>query len=1153
MALSTRRASQTRVSQTYEYPFEDIQEEDISSLWLVEDRQISTSHHNDSPTGVASIDHTGNVVFQAKENDGELPKASDLVDPLTASLRHSSRSDEVNILERSNRTQLLIQSKLASCRLNKLKVDDIGLVGRDKEVSILKERLSTMTKIEIEDKEQNSLSPAVSNLVHSKDTKEIVFLKGYSGVGKTSLARSVEKEVRKTPHGCYVEGKFDLNASKTKPYDGIANAFSQLFQWLKARDVEALDKIGQELCAKLGAAVEPLTYLIPELHEIVKDYLPPIYSDDETVGMQERWKFGFRVLTRLLTSKVNPLVIVIDDLQWGDHSSLELIEHLICDVQNPNPLMVIGCYRQNELVDNSDLETMIRSLTEKRTSFFFNITDIEVECCNIEDVSEMISRMMDTDRNDEVKELAELCFRRTLGNPFFAIEFMAMLHREKLLKFNFGTMKWMWDMIVLQDATMSTANVVDLLQARIQNMPQDLRLLLQFASCLGPSFRISTLEMVWKNRLGTSNKQEEKSVSSMIKVIQEELLVESSGEGRFRFVHDNVQDAALHSVSTDIAIFQYELGRLLFDNLSSTELEDDLFDVADLLIKGGKNISAELASYLLAAAQKAKKVAAFHSASTYIASGIGMLPENKWTSHRSLSVKMYVFAAKIEFSIGSIDRSEMYKKEVFLQEGLSLEETLPLRLLEAHRLGSVDMKHEESVDYCLELLDEMGYRFFRFKHFKLLQVLPVLPRTIEVVKNLPEDFHTNLGRMTDKKKKAMAGLLYLLLHSAFLCHRQLLLVLSVCKIVEFTLEHGLCEYSAPAFAWLSGILVTWRQDFKGAAQIAENALAIQQHYGRTNAAMTSYVVYGYCLAWSRPLHECAEPYFQIYISGMREGNIEYSLYALIVHFLLIPYVLGKPLSLMLEECPKILAQAEGLKHSYQTFQTKCYRQVFLNLSQPNCPCPHKLEGESISAEEIEMARKSKDTMLLGLVHYYECQLLLFFDDPSFADRAIKDRDVFSKYCGEDPNIIIETFHRGVCLYTAACRTKKRRYKKYAMVVRKTIAKWKQAGNPNVIYYCFFLDAMHFALKGKHDQADALFQKAIVFVCRSGYLHHAGLFNELYAEFLRDALGDSSEYEFRMFEAIRCYRDWGALAKVQILKKRLMEQSILSCAEDTQDC
>ncbi|KAL3928585.1 MAG: hypothetical protein SGBAC_012588 [Bacillariaceae sp.] len=1120
MPLSAmRRTSQTRVSQNYEYPFEGIQEEDISSLWLLEDTKDSSSDLDGSPVGVASIDQTGNVVFKAKEDREELPRTPDPVDPLT------------------------------------LKVDDIGLVGRDNEVSILKSCLSTTTKNEIENEEKISGTHAVSNLVHSKHTKEIVFLKGYSGVGKTSLARSIEKKVSKTPRGCYIEGKFDLSASKTKPYDGIAKAFSQLFRWLRARDVQALDNIGQELCAKLGAAVEPLTYLIPELHEIVKDYLPPLYSDDETVGMQERWKFGFRVLTRLLTSKVNPLVIVFDDLQWADHSSLELIEDLICDVQNPNPLMVIGCYRSNELSDNSDLEWMVRSLTEKRTSFFFNITDIEVQCCNIEDVSEMIARMMDTDRNEEVKELAELCFRRTLGNPFFAIEFMVMLQREKLLKFNFGTMKWVWDILVLQDATMSTANVVDLLQTRIQSMPNNLRLLLQVAACLGPSFRISTLGMVWENRVGTSTKKEENSVSSILKIVEKELLIEPCGDGRFRFVHDNVQQAALYSVNTDIAIFQYDLGRLLYDNLSSIELEDDLFDVADLLIKGDGTASAELASFCFEAAKKAKKVAAFHSASTYIASGIGMLPTNKWRSHRSLSVKMYVFAAKVEYSIGCIERFEMYKKEVFLQAGFSLHETLPLRMLEVHRLGFVDMKHKEAVDYCLELLDEMGYRFFRFKHFKRLQVLPVLPRTIEVVKQLPKDFHTKLGRMTDEKKKAVASLLYLLHNSAHHCHRPLLLVLSVCKIVEFTLENGLCDYSAPSFATLSAILMNWKSDYEGAAQIAESALALQQHYGRTNAAITSYTVYGYCLAWSRPLHECAEPYFQIYISGMREGNIEYSLYALIVYFLLIPYVLGKPLSQMLEECPKILAQTEDLKQSYHAFQAKCYRQVFLNLSQPHCPHPNKLEGESIDADEIETARKSKNTMVLGLLHYYESQLLLFFDDPSFADRAIKDRELFSEYCGNDPNLFIETFHRGVCLYTAACRTKKRKYKKHALMVRKTIAKWKQAGNPNVLYYCLFLDAMHFALQRKHNQADALFKKAIVFVCRSGYLHHAGLFNELYAEFLMNEIGDSSEYEYRIFEAIRYYGDWGALAKVEILKKRLMDRSIVSLADanDRQDC
>jgi len=329
----------------------------------------------------------------------------------------------------------------------------------------------------------------------SKVKKELVFIKGFSGVGKTSLARTIKQDLDSMEGGRYVEGKFDLNEGKEQPYSGIAKAYSQLIQEIHTNSRDKLLEICQQLSETILSEVEPLTYLIPELELALGEFSTSSYSDEGNIdGMQERWKYSFRVLTRLLTSYVKPLVIVIDDLQWADKASLDLIETLITDSRNINPLMIIGCYRSNEVDQTSDLAKSIQSLEEKKSQFGFNITGIEVESCGTSEVNEMIVKMMDADDEESTRDLADLCFQRTLGNPFFVIEFMSMLQRADMIQFNIGTMKWSYDVSVIEGATFSTSNVAELLKSRMEQMPADVKLLLQVAACLGPTFRVSILE-----------------------------------------------------------------------------------------------------------------------------------------------------------------------------------------------------------------------------------------------------------------------------------------------------------------------------------------------------------------------------------------------------------------------------------------------------------------------------------------------------------------------------------------------------------------------------------------------------------------------------------------------------------------------------------
>lgn len=229
---------------------------------------------------------------------------------------------------------------------------------------------------------------------------------------------------------------------------------------------------------------------------------------------------------------------------------------------------------------------------------------------------------------------------------------------------------------------------------------------------------------------------------------------------------------------------------------------------------------------------------------------------------------------------------------------------------------------------------------------------------------------------------------------------------------------------------------------------------------------------------------------------------------------------------------------------------KSMYQMFLNLrnnQQDAC----LLKGEEYSVEAC-----GNQLALLAWHEFAEFQLLFFYNDPSAPEKAGKSalksvllNDSLGYFAQ-----MIEKFHRGVCLYVAARHTKKRKYRQHARKIRNIIHSWKKVGNPNVVYYCNFLDAEHAALEGKYDKAEEHYMKAIKFVARTGYLHHAALFNELYSDFLLLELNDKDEAKYRLEEAIKYYEDWGALGKVHQLKKsslmRRLRASMISPSNNT---
>lgn len=327
-----------------------------------------------------------------------------------------------------------------------------------------------------------------------------------------------------------------------------------------------------------------------------------------------------------------------------------------------------------------------------------------------------------------------------------------------------------------------------------------------------------------------------------------------------------------------------------------------------------------------------------------------------------------------------------------------------------------------------------------------------------------------------------------------------------------------------------------KNDSANASRFCDMAFLLQEKIGIRNAAQTLHISWGFVLCYVKPLHEALNPTLEGYSKGLRDGDNGGAMLDLLLRFVYLPYTMGKNLGLVVEKFPQIAAQLEESSRTKEVLALRAFWQMILNLQLPPSAGSKKLEGEiySQSSETSEIPWKVANE---NLAHG---ELLLFFDDHDARTAKLNNEEKGKTYSeliqGYFPGRI-ETFHRGIALFATARRTRRRKHRAEAMKVKKQVAKWAKAGDPNIQHYELLLNAEEAVLDKKFARADALYKKAISNAARIGHIHHAALFHERYAEYRLEIRGDRDDCKYHMDQAIRYYTEWGAVGKAEQLLKQ----------------
>jgi hypothetical protein len=470
---------------------------------------------------------------------------------------------------------------------------------------------------------------------------------------------------------------------------------------------------------------------------------------------------------------------------------------------------------------------------------------------------------------------------------------------------------------------------------------------------------------------------------------------------------------------------------------------------------------------------------------------------------------------------------ESYSNEVFSQDCYTTMDKFPFCMFKSNKLSSVDLKYHETIDYCMLVLRKIrGRKMVRVKSLLPIQATFSLQRAVKIAKNTPRQVYKTLPRMDNPKHKATMQILHRIGVTSYISSNIFMLLLTTARMVLMTLKHGVSAISGSAFSNLGYLTVL--NDFDTAHFFGEMALLMQERVcTKYTAACSVFHVYSSVFPWTQPLQSCLVPSSEAITSGFQAGNIQHAAWALLFNHVQLPYQMGKPLDQILANCPEDLSQIEELKQQDQAVLHRMYWQFMMNLAGQSRETT-KLKGVAFDCDD-----SARETPLQVAVYdLIQLDLYVFFGDfERGSELAIRTQGNYEKAYFVQ---MLETFHQGVVLYAMAQRTRSPKYRKRATKIRKTIKKWMDNGNPNVLHYHFLLRAEQAVLDKDYEVADALYRDAIKFAARTGHLHHAAFFNERYADFLRHIVFDDYEADYRIEEAIRFYKAWGAQGKVRIL-------------------
>jgi predicted ATPase/signal transduction histidine kinase len=949
-------------------------------------------------------------------------------------------------------------------------------------------------------------------------TGELVLVSGYSGVGKSSVVNELHK-VLVSPRGLFAAGKFD-QLKRDIPYATLAQAFQMLVRQILVKSEAEVEHWRQILLEAVGPNGQLMVNLIPEVEFVIGKQAPVA----ELPPQEARGRFQL-VLRRFLGAFArpeHPLALFLDDLQWLDAATLELLERLMTD-PDVRHVLLIGAYRDNEV---SSSHPLMRTLTAIREAGA-KMREIVLSPLGLEDVGRLISDALRCARNSAAP-LVQLVHERTGGNPFFAIQFLSSLADEGLLRFEHAS-GWIWDLDRIR-AKGYSGNVVDLMVGKLRRLSGTTQSALEQLACLGNMAEFATLSVVF-------GQSEEEIHTTLLEAVHNGLIHRL--EGSFAFLHDRIQEAAYALIpESQRASAHLRIGRLLMASMPAGQVGEHLFDVANQLTRAAEllidhNEKAQVAAIDLRAGRKAKASAAYASARAYFVAGMALLDESDWNREYELMFSLFLERAECELLTGDFETAEQLIERLLPRGRSKVDEATVYHLkVQLHILKS---EIQQTVDTALTCLRGLGIDMpahptdeqVRAEYEAVWRALN--GRTIESLIDLP--------LMTDPELRAAMMVLSVVNAPAYFIDFRLF-CLQACHMVKVSMQNGMSGDSANAYCNLGVILGSVFHRYNEGYRFAKLACDLVEKHGFIAIRAKVYVVFAVVAGWTQPIATAID-FAQAGFRAAREGgDPAFGCYGMSISIMYL-HLRNDPLDVVWRESEMALDFAR--KARYDDGQAMFVSQQRFIAT---------MQGRTTSFSTFSDAQFDEATFEAQLTGgrnptvscwYWILKLRALFLSGDFAEAlasAGKAKQVLWSAIGriEMQDYIYYTALTVAALYETASADERQAWRELLREHQEVLREWAE-NNPPTFADKHTLVLAEIARIEKRD-ADALplYEEALHMARESGFVQNEGLAHELAAQYYL-ALGLETAGHAHLRNARNCYDRWGARGKVKQLDER----------------
>jgi predicted ATPase/signal transduction histidine kinase/tRNA A-37 threonylcarbamoyl transferase component Bud32 len=965
---------------------------------------------------------------------------------------------------------------------------------------------------------------------------ETITVAGQPGIGKTSLVQEIYQPITQR-RGYFASGKFDL-LQQNVPFSAFVAALQDLVQQLLTEGEDEIAAWREAIHAAVHPNAQLIVDVVPALGLIIGPQ--PRVSELEALEAQNRFHSAFQNFVQVFCKKSHPLVLFLDDMQWADSASLNLITRIV-SARATESLLLVLTYRDTEVPANHPFMLAVKEQINQGVP----VQAISLDPLRIPEVAEFVADALHQTAA-AATPLAELIQQKTAGNPFFMRQFLQALYGAKLIRFDAATKQFRYDVAAVKNAAI-TENVAELLATELERLPDSTRATLRVAAVIGARFELRLLASVQGQSAVPTYESLRPAIEAGLVVpltglesVDADALQSPLVYGKFAFRHDRVQQAAYATLpAAERPALHLAIGRAALAMTPAAELESRVFDIVGHLNEGRALIADEAERRRLADLNrrvgiKARDSTAYDLAVSSFRTAIELDGEDAWRdryaaqfdTHRRFAEALGL-TADAAGSLEVIEHTLARAGSLIDRANLNAIRTNTLLILgripEALACGRAAAR-----EFGIDLPEQPD------------EVRAMLQREIGSIRQRAAavgiEHLLDLPAMQDPAQFALMGLLMHCLPAAFQTDQESYALLC-CTMVRLSLEHGNCALSARAYGSFAALLSSALREYEEAYRFAKLGVDLAHKLDETSMLAGVYFLFAmFASHWIKPVDESVGLYQQAVHFGLQSGDHVHAGYSVARRFSHLQ-VRGTPLAELREEA----AAALEMLHRISDGANREFLRPRLGLI--DWLQGERRHGDTLGTDERDEASLTAEIQARGN-RSFEADWFMVLTIQRFhagdfaaAHEFAESAATLQPFCAGFATRVEHALFFALAtaaVYADAPEDRRTAYDEKLAAVREQMRRWVALCPANTEHMQLLVEAECARLRGARGEAADFYDRAIAAAHANSYLHIEALAAELAARFWL-AAGKADFARIYVDKALEAYGAWGATGKVADLR------------------